>query len=72
MNNIFIIIHVSSFFCVTFLLSLTDVYHIAMVDTDYETYAAYVECNGDFTRNFPVISSTSLNLEQEKVYFWFK
>ena len=57
------------FCCVTFLLSLTDVYHIAMVDTDYETYAAYVECNGDFTRNFPVISSTSLNLEQEKVYF---
>ena len=50
-----------------FFQSLSDVYHIAMVETDYETYAAYVECNGDFTRNFPVISSTSLILEQEKV-----
>ena len=47
--------------------SLTDIYHIAMVDTDYETYAAYVECNGDFTKNFPVISSTTLELPEEKV-----
>ena len=38
-----------------------------MVDTDYETYAAYVECNGDFTRNFPVISSTTQDLPEEKV-----
>jgi len=38
-----------------------------MVDTDYETYAAYVECNGDFTRNFPVISSTTQELPEEKV-----
>jgi len=39
-----------------------------MVDTDYETYAAYVECNGDFTRNFPVISSTTLDLPEDKVF----
>ena len=46
---------------------LLDIYHIAMVDTDYENYAAYVECNGDFSRNFPVISSTTLDLGQDKV-----
>jgi len=46
----------------------TEVLGIQIVDTDYETYAAYVECNGDFTRNFPVISSTTLDLPEDKVF----
>ncbi len=32
-----------------------------MVETDYETYAAYVECNEDESQNYCVISSPSLN-----------
>ena len=49
-------------------LFFLDVYHIAMMETDYSTYAAYVECNEDNTKNFPVISSTNLSgISDEKV-----
>ena len=50
---------------------VSDVYHIAMLETDYETYAAYVECNGDFSRNFPVISSTAQELDEALVPYFF-
>ena len=50
---------------------VSDVYHIAMLETDYETYAAYVECNGDFSRNFPVISSTAQELDEAVVLFFY-
>ncbi len=38
-----------------------------MVDTDYETYAAYIECNEERDQNFPIISSTTLDLDPEIV-----
>lgn len=44
-----------------------DFYHISMVETDYDTYAAYVECDDATERIFPVISSTTPDLNQALV-----
>ena len=34
-----------------------------MVETDYENYAAYVECDEENNLNYPVISSTTLDID---------
>ena len=37
--------------------------HVTVVETDYETYAAYIECDAEADRNIPVISSTSKDID---------
>ena len=42
-------------------------YHIMMISTDYSTYMAYIACDESRDYNFPIISSTTLDMDPELV-----
>ncbi len=52
--------------CLPFLMPPVEI-HLMMLETDYETYAAYIECDERVGYNFPLIYSTSLDIDPELV-----
>ncbi len=37
--------------------------HLMMLETDYETYAAYIECDVDLGYNYPIVQSSTTDID---------